>query len=304
MGANFETVGPMPHSAPDTAAPEDDWRSTPAPNLAALRAELDRIDNTLHDLLIERAGVVERVAQSGKPAAFRPGREADIVRRLVTRHTGALPARTLFRMWRELLAGTTGMQAKITLAVCDTDPGASLTQLAREHFGAFTALRTHASPAQALNDVSSGAATVAVLPLPAETDSPRDAWWASLAPRAPRLHVIARLPFWTPRAEGAPMGQALVVGAAAPDASAADRSLLVVELDHDVSRDRLTQSLVGAGLAPGAIVLRRDADTARALIEVAGHLAEDAPGLATLTGAVRRPAILGAYAEPLQGEPS
>ena len=296
----------MPPSAPDieAALAEDDWREQAIPDLAELRTELDRIDNAIHALLIERAGIVEKVARSGKPAAFRPGREADIVRRLIARHAGNLPPQTLFRMWRELLAGTTGMQTKVTIAVCETGPGAVLTQLAREHFGTATALRTHSSPAQALNDVSSGAATVAVLPLPNEGDSTRDDWWATLANRTPRLHVIGRLPFWTPRNEGAPVAQALVVAATAPDSSAADRSYMVVELDNDVSRDRLSQALVNAGLTPGAILLRRAAGSAFALIEVAGYLTDDDSRLAKLGGTARRPAVLGAYAVPLQGDVS
>ena len=292
----------MPNSAPDieASAAEDDWRTQAVPDLSKLRAELDRIDNTIHDLLIERAGIVEKVAQAGKPASFRPGREADIVRRLVARHTGHLPPRTLFRMWRELLAGTTGMQAKVTVAVCDAG-NAGLTSLAREHFGTGTALRAHTSPAQALNDVSSGAATVAVLPLPTDADNTRDDWWATLANRVPRLFVIARLPFWT---EGQPSTQALVVATAAPDASAADRSYLVVELDNDVSRDRLSHGLTASGLHPSAILLRRDAGTASALIEVAGFLADNDPRLLALRAVVRHPAVLGAYAEPIQREPS
>ena len=301
----------MPNSAPaieavpaEDSLAEDDWRPQAKPNLPALRAELDRIDNAIHELLIERASVVEKVAQSGKTAAFRPGREADIVRRLIAQHSGSLPPQTLFRMWRELLAGTTGMQSRVTVAVCETGSGAILTQLAREHFGTATALRAYGSPAQALNEVSSGTATVAVLPLPTDADSTRDDWWATLANRSPRLHVIARLPFWTARNEGAPAAQALVVASTAPDASAADRSYLVVELDNDVSRDRLTQALVGAGLTPGSVLLRREAGRAFALIEVAGYLSDDDPRLAKLGGTARRPAVLGAYDEPIQGEPS
>ena len=57
-----------------------------------LRARLDELDDKIHDLLMERALVVESVARSGKAAAFRPGREAAILRRLLARHTGKLPA--------------------------------------------------------------------------------------------------------------------------------------------------------------------------------------------------------------------
>lgn len=99
---NPEPTMDMPQAAAgaEDSTAEDGWRpATPtAPDLAVLRAELDRIDNTIHDLLIERAGIVEQVARSGKPAAFRPGREASIVRRLVASHRGALPKVTLFRI--------------------------------------------------------------------------------------------------------------------------------------------------------------------------------------------------------------
>ena len=50
--------------------------------------ELDRIDDQLHALLMQRALVVEQVATSGKRGAFRPGREASIIRRLLRRHGG------------------------------------------------------------------------------------------------------------------------------------------------------------------------------------------------------------------------
>src|SRR6202012_4178916 len=104
---------PTINDAPAASAPTETGGKEPAPNdgwrpggLPALRAELDKIDNTLHDLLMQRAEIVEYVARSGKPAAFRPGREASIERRLLGRHRGALPPVALVRIWRELLAGT------------------------------------------------------------------------------------------------------------------------------------------------------------------------------------------------------
>ncbi len=201
--------------------------------LPALRAELDRIDDAMHDLLMQRAGVVEQVgACRASAAAFRPGREASIIRRLLAPPSAAaLPPQTLVRIWRELLAGTTAMQGRFSVAVCEPDPGAGFTQLAREHFGALTPLRVHRSPAQAMAEVSRGAASVAVLPLPSETETARDAWWTALLHNdEPRIHVVARLPFWAPRPEGAPPVQALVVAATPPDPSERDRSLLGLEL--------------------------------------------------------------------------
>ena len=57
------------------------------PSLADLRREIDRIDETMHGLLMERGEIIDRLIsvkqtqESG--SAFRPAREAEMMRRLV-----------------------------------------------------------------------------------------------------------------------------------------------------------------------------------------------------------------------------
>lgn len=281
--------------------------SDPVQRLAALRLELDRLDDALHDLLMERARVVERVGALGAKGRvpLRPGREADILRRLLARHTGGLPRRTVSRMWRELLAGTTAMQGNYTIAVCQTDPAAGFIACAREHFGALTPMRAHRTPAQAIGEVSSGQAVAAVLPMPAEDETAGAAWWTALLHRdEPRIHVVARLPFWQPRSEGAPRVQALVVSAAPPDRSRDDRSLIGLECADTVSRARLAGVLTAAGFSAGNVILRRatGSPVAHALADVAGFVTEDDPRLAGLPDLLRSPVVLGAYAVPVDGD--
>jgi chorismate mutase len=299
MSTSVPTIDDAPAAAQaasgsEEAAPLDGWRTG---GLPALRAELDRIDDAIHDLLMQRAEIVEHVALTGKPAAFRPGREAAIIRRLLARHRGALPPVALVRIWRELLAGTTAMQGGLSLAVCDPDHGAALTQLAREHFGALTPLRSYGSPGQALVDVSQGLASVAVLAYPSEEDS----WWVSLLHHEPRLHVIARLPFWKPRPDGLPPVQALVVAPTPADSSTTDKSLLGLECDNDVSRTRLSGELAAAGLKPETMVLARHPGSpiSNVLIEVEGFLSDNDARLAHLGAVLRRPVVLGSYAVPI-----
>ncbi len=290
----------MPPSTPTLdAAPGD---------LATLRADIDRIDDALHGLLMRRAEIVAQVgasvAKAGSPIALRPGREAAIIRRLLARHEGHLPREALVRLWRELLAGTTAMQRPLIVAVCETGEGAEVTQAAREQFGALTPLRIHRNPARAIADVSAGTASAAVLPLPTE-DEPRQAvWWTALLhDTQPRIHVVARLPFWAPRPSGAPTAEALVATTIAPDPSGQDRSIIGLELDRDMTRARLTATLTAVDLAPGALmILRRDPGmpVAQALAEVDGMIAEADPRLARLE-ALRRPVLLGAYARPVNG---
>ncbi len=264
-----DTTSPRTQTLTEAPPPEDGWR----PNLGALRARLDELDDKIHDLLMERARVVENVARSGKTAAFRPGREASILRRLLARHTGKLPARTLVRMWREMLAGTTAMQTKVTIAVTGTG---AIATIAREHFGFLTPVIEYPTAEAALTAVRDGTASVAVLPFPGGPG----AWWPVLTNAEPRLHIIARLPFWADRPDRVPTADALVVGTTSPDASGKDRCFIAMA-------DRAC--LTGAGLAPHSVH--------GTVIEVDTMVAEDDPRLPK--GAL----VLGGYAVPVAGEP-
>ena len=70
----------------------------PAPDpLRAIRDRIDAIDEAVHRLLIDRSGVIAELIEikgTSKPgAAFRPDREADMMRRLVMRHHGSFRLR-------------------------------------------------------------------------------------------------------------------------------------------------------------------------------------------------------------------
>jgi len=237
------------------------------PALAALRAELDRIDDAIHALLCERAEVVGAVGGTKAGAALRPGREAAILRRLIAGHRGALPASALVRIWRELFAATTSLQGNFLVAVCETDPSNATIACAREHFGALTPLHAHRSWAQSIAEVSSGRAAAAVLPLP-DQDSALGGWWT-----------------------------ALVVSAVAPDPSGEDRSLIGIELSQDFARSRLMDAVAAAGFVASDLLVRRDASVA--LIDVAGFVSDGDPRLAAIAGLPRPPVVLGVYACPV-----
>ncbi len=68
---------------------------------------IDAIDAEMHRLLIERGTVIDSLitTKGTEPpgAAFRPGREAEMMRRLVARHEGALPLATVEHIWREII---------------------------------------------------------------------------------------------------------------------------------------------------------------------------------------------------------
>jgi hypothetical protein len=114
------------------------------------------------------------------------------------------------------------------------------------------------------------------------------------------LSVIGKLPFWTKRPEGTPIGEAYVVAAMRPDESGADRGLIALELSADISRTRITSILTNAGFAPGSIWLKRvsDADVL-ALVEVDGLVDDGDPRLDQITGLHAPASVIGGFAVPL-----
>ena len=281
-----------------------DTSASPPSPLAQLRAQLDAIDDQIHDLLMRRAEVVEGVARDGgkQGTKIRAGREAIILRRLLARHQGALPPQAIARIWRELFGAALIIEGGQTMAVCDDEGGADRLALAREHFGPLTPVRRHHNPAQTLADLARDTAQLAVLPPPGEDDEVNGGWWTMLTASVPqRLFVIAKIPFWTKRAEGLPLGEAFVVAAARPDSSGGDRGLIALQFQADTSRARIGTLVREAGFAPGSMWFKRvpGAASIYVLVEVEGLVEDDDPRLADIAGLEAPASVIGGFAVPL-----
>lgn len=163
----------------------------PAPTLDELRQRIDKIDETIHRQLIERSEIVEAliaVKRTDKPgAAFRPGREVDMMRRLVGRHRGILPITTVEHLWREIIATFTHMQAPYEVVVA---PGAELRDVARFYFG-FTVDFSEGADVEAVKaKVKAGNGSVLGVVSPDAVEA--GAWWRDLSKDG--VQVISRLP--------------------------------------------------------------------------------------------------------------
>lgn len=252
----------MPDSATQADAADTD--------LAALRAEIDTLDDALHDLLMRRVGVVARLAASrakGNGPAIRPGREAQILRRLLARHAGPLPRGALVRLWREVLCAHTQLQAPLTVAAWLPEAG---IEVLRAHLGMAAPVTRCADDAEAIAAATDGTTALAALPAAGR-------WWRTHYPS--RLFVTARLPFL-----GTADAIVFLLSPTPPDPSGEDRSLV------RVPEGRAEAGLAAAGLPP--TVLTREAGLV--LVELPGVLAVGDARLAAL-GAT----VLGSYAVPL-----
>jgi chorismate mutase / prephenate dehydratase len=274
-------------------------------DLEDLRRRIDGIDNRLQDLLIERLEVVTRIAaqkrSTGGVAAHQPGREAQMLRRLVSRNHGGLPPPTLVRIWRELLAATTRLQGVFVIAVYAPPEAQGFWDLARDHYGSHAQILAYRTTGQVIHAVTEGQAAVGVLPMPQEGEP--DPWWRHLLSAdddAP--HVIARLPF-AGRGNARADGDALAIGRGAEQPTGRDRTLLAAENAPGISRGRMFSTLAGLGFVCTFLAYCEHAEGANTLMEIDGFVPVSDPRLerlqAQLGPALYRLLRFGGYAVPL-----
>lgn len=166
-----------------------------ARTLAELRAKIDAIDDAMHDLLIERGTVIDtliRVKKAGRPgAAFRPQREAEMMRRLAARHSGRLPMATVEHLWREIITTFTHMQSPFGLVVDSGDDAAGMRDVARFHFGFSVDIVSVDDPAAVVARIAQTRADLGLIGAGrARGEAP---WWRLLGGVGPQL--MAKLPF-------------------------------------------------------------------------------------------------------------
>jgi chorismate mutase len=172
------------------ASPPD----APKPTLADLRREIDRIDEAMHRLLMERGDIIDTLIATKKTAesgsAFRPAREADMMKRLVERHRGLLPLDTVESIWRVIIATFTYVQAPFSVHA-DLSPGeAAMRDSARFHFGFTVPFISHIGASGVVAAIAASRGDIGLVPA-TTASSP---WWAALeGGDAPK--IIARLPF-------------------------------------------------------------------------------------------------------------
>lgn len=269
-----------------------------------LRREIDAIDDEIHDLILRRWDVVRHVASAkGKKMKLpvRPTREASMLRRLAERHRGPFPFAALARMWHEMIAAFTQLQADYSVACYANAEEHTLWDLARDQFGSQVPMTAYPTVRDTLAQVFDDKHQIAVLPAPREGDD--DAWWTRLTgANAPK--IIMRLPFAGVGSVRGTMQEAVAVARLTPEPSGSDRSLIIVETAEPMSRTALNAILQRANLHPLFIAAAAQEKSWVHLVELGDFVEPSDPRLEMIEvrDAVSRVQIVGGYADVLGGE--
>jgi chorismate mutase len=269
--------------------------STDIPSLADLRRDIDRIDEGMHRLLMERGDIIDRLIAVKKSqetgSAFRPAREADMMRRLVQRHKGILPLDTVESIWRVIIATFTFVQSPFSVHADLSVGDAAMRDSARFHFGFTVPLVAHMGAAGVVAAVAQSKGDLGLVPAFALAGS-SGAWWTTLEfDAAPK--IIARLPF-VERADHPAALPVFVVSRAAADAMVTDVEVWSVR----VSGWGAGPARALAPLAEAIAVQDRAFDGAALLVSVpqGGSLKAITGALVKAGASVRSAALVGSHA--------
>src|SRR5471032_2789709 len=140
----------------------------PPLTLADLRREIDRIDEAMHRLLMERGDIIDTLIATKKTAesgsAFRPAREADMMRRLVERHKGLLPLDTVESIWRVIIATFTYVQAPFSVHADVSCGESAMRDSERFHFGFTVPVVAHLGAAGVVAAVAAAKGDLGLVP--------------------------------------------------------------------------------------------------------------------------------------------
>ena len=253
--------------------------------LRAIRSRIDAIDAAMHRLLIERSGVIAeliRVKGTAAPgAAFRPDREADMMRRLVERHEGALPITAVEHIWREIITTFTAMQAPFGIAAGPAPDPLAMRDTIRFYFGFSIPVVLCDTTEAAIRLVAAQGGRIAVI---AAASGGR--WWTELAGRtAPK--VFGRLPFIELPSRPADL-PAYVVGPSLNHSTPPDIRLIALQL---------CDGLEAAVVSHGGQIAGREGDEILAELPIAATPEDLAAEIGRPLGKVRE---LGGFAQPIR----
>ncbi len=269
-------------------------------SLGELRAEIDRVDDAIHDLLIKRAALVGGLTTAkGDASLLRPAREMEILRRLAARHSGAFPLEVVLHIWREIMAVSLGLQMPFSVYVAGGEDDLRYWDLARFHFGAMTPFHRVPTAVHVVHDIADNPGAIGIVPNFTSDDGAP--WWRLLlgaAQGGPR--IAARLPLIQTQDHI----DAYMIACTTQRPTGADVSLIAGLAESDLARATLTKLFAEAGIDAHVVAVTADQSGGRRhfLVQVDEFVAEDDARLAKIASkdGIFQLQGIGGYAAPLK----
>jgi chorismate mutase/prephenate dehydratase len=137
--------------------------------LKQIRARIDALDRRLVKLLSARARLAQRIGRLKEGAAYRPEREAQVLRGIVAENRGPLPDGALARLFTEIMSACRALEDSMTAAYLGPE-GTFSQEAAVKHFGGLTALAPCGSIDEVFRSVETGGVGYGIVPVENSTE--------------------------------------------------------------------------------------------------------------------------------------
>ncbi len=138
-------------------------------NLAQLRAAIDTLNADILIKLNARAALAQQVGALKVGQAYRPEREAEVLRRIQQLNTGPLSDEVVTRLFREIMSACLALERPITVAYLG--PAGTFSEMAaKKHFGDGALLKPQSSIDEVYRSVESNACDFGVVPVENSTE--------------------------------------------------------------------------------------------------------------------------------------
>ena len=203
-----------------SSSKNDQALNDPNPDLGRVRAEIDKLDQTILKAIEDRAALAAQVSQakSGRHT-FRPGREADLIRNLV-QHAN-LPSKLIEQIWRNIIAHNLTSQAGLKIALQDDR---ATMAAATFRFGTNYETIVSASADDVITAVASGQADLGIL-----ADWQADQSWLDVLHHHRQAGAGVYISAYTHMLADHGLQQSVVLSSILPDPSSNDTTLVMIE---------------------------------------------------------------------------
>ncbi len=204
-------------------------------SLLAARAKIDAIDTKIHQLLMNRAELVQNIqtakaSQGAIVNAMHADREIEMFRRFSENHKGCLPIASLQRMFREMIATFSHLQCPFKVFIPKGEP--LYRDCARYFYGTIIEIIEYDTVEKMLNAVKDPTSNIALMPANTQNIDKING--------SNGCRIFARLPFWDDGQKfGLELPDMFVLGHAPIKVTKHDFSVLAVNQNDKVALENL-----------------------------------------------------------------
>jgi len=137
--------------------------------LKQIRGKIDALDRRLVKLLSSRARLAQRIGRLKEGAAYRPEREAQVLRGILAQNRGPLPDAALARLFAEIMSACRALEDSLSVAYLGPQ-GTFSQEAAAKHFGGLATLAPCVSIDEVFRQVETGVLGYGVVPVENSTE--------------------------------------------------------------------------------------------------------------------------------------